>query len=65
MFDGKPMSERMKAMRNRIAERALARGRNLTPSERLDNLESGLGYKPGDLRKKLGLPNIYKVAKET
>ena len=56
MFDGKPMSERMKKMRNLIAERALTRGRKLTATEQLANLESGLDYAPGELRDRLGLP---------
>ena len=56
MFDGKPMSARMKNMRNVIAERALKRGRKLTASEQIDNLESGLDFALGELRERLGLP---------
>jgi CHASE3 domain sensor protein len=47
---GEPMSERMKAMRNLIAERALRRGRALTATEQLDNLADALGYGRGELR---------------
>lgn len=55
MFDGTPMSSRMKFVRNLIAERALTRGRKLTASERIENLEAGLGYPKGHLRKALGI----------
>ena len=43
--------ERRKALQNRIAERALTRGRKMTPQEQLRNLEQGLGMKPGRLSK--------------
>ena len=43
--------ERRKALQNKIAERALTRGRKLTPQEKLRNLEQGLGMDPGRLSK--------------
>lgn len=55
MFDGPPLSQNKKALLKIIAERALTRGRKLTAEERFENLESGLGYAPGELRKKLGM----------
>ena len=55
MFDGTPMSSRMKFARNLIAERALTRGRKLTASEQIENLEAGLGYPKGRLRKVFGI----------
>lgn len=42
MFDGQVMSPRMKAMRNRIAERALTRGRKWTAAEQLQHLHDAL-----------------------
>ena len=42
MFGGKPMSDRMKDMRNKIAERALTRGRKWTAAEQLQHLRDAL-----------------------
>lgn len=42
-------AQRLKNMRNLIAERALKRGRKLTAREQLENLEKGLDMKPGTL----------------
>lgn len=42
-------SERRKALQNKVAERALTRGRKLTSAEKVQNLEQGLGMKPGRL----------------
>lgn len=38
-------------MLNRIAERALARGRKLTPREKINNLEKEFGMTPGTLKR--------------
>lgn len=38
---------------NRIAERALTRGRKLTGSEKIVNLEAGLGLPPGHFQRML------------
>lgn len=42
MFDGKPMTPRMKYVRNLIAERTLTRGRRTTAAESLANLRAFL-----------------------
>ncbi|MFM7010214.1 MAG: hypothetical protein ACKO0Z_12935 [Betaproteobacteria bacterium] len=51
-MSGEPtFSERRKALQNRAAERALTRGRKLTPDEKVRNLEQFLGMEPGRLAK--------------
>lgn len=42
MFDGKPMTSRMKYARNMIAERTLTRGRRTTKEEALANVRAFL-----------------------
>lgn len=48
-----PMSARMKAMRNLIAERALLLGRHLTAEGKIANLEAGLDLPRGYIAAKL------------
>jgi hypothetical protein len=42
MFDGKPMSDKKKKLKNVIAERALTRGRKTTAAESIENIRAFL-----------------------
>lgn len=45
---GEPLPPRKKALLNRIAERALKRGRKLSFAEQLANIERALRWEPED-----------------